>query len=91
MQLLKITKVLKVMKRCTWMFILSSRKRKKNMSNEKKKKKSKKVLRFFVRIFDVYFLLKSHMKFIEIDTKKEFIKIFIFLNTKENFLTYKIS
>lgn len=55
---------------------------------EKGKRESKKVSKNFVRLFDIHFLLKSNMKFIEIHIKRESI-IFIFLNIKRFFFIIK--
>jgi len=56
--------------------------RKRNMlTNKQRKKKSNKISKIFVKLFNIYFILKSMIKFIEI-LKKQFIKIYIFLILK---------
>lgn len=59
--------------------------KRKNISTGKKINKERKsagILMVYVRLFDVYFLLKNLMKFIKIYPRKESIKICILLNIR---------
>jgi len=66
---------------------------KKNISICKKRKKERKsheMSRVLVRVFNVYFIIKSSLKSIKIHHKKESIEIYILLNIIKLFLSCKI-